>query len=138
MVELPSGPLAEIDHEFEKMALETGGMRFGLAGTSTREKLLQVTAHDICRASFGLPFKMHVTALHMQGVPYADMLALIRFVAPYSGYPSAAGALGRIREIAGELGIDTTAEPARVSDGGVDATWPIADSWLAEFVASRS
>jgi 4-carboxymuconolactone decarboxylase len=138
MVELPSGPLAEIDPEFEKMALETGGFTFGLAGTSIREKLLQVTAHDICRASFGLPFTMHVTALHMHGVPYADMLALIRFVAPYSGYPSAAGALGRIREIAGELGIDTTPEPARVSDAATSATWPIADSWLAEFVDSRA
>ncbi|MEV4113429.1 hypothetical protein [Nonomuraea sp. NPDC049695] len=113
MVDLPSGPLAAVDAEFEKMALETGGLTFGLRGTSAREKLLQVTAHDICRASFGLPFKMHVIAMNMHGVPYADMLALIRFVAPYSGYPSAAGALGRVAELAGELGLDTTAERPR-------------------------
>ncbi|NJP92572.1 dehydrogenase [Nonomuraea sp. FMUSA5-5] len=81
MVDLPSGPLAAVDAEFEKMALETGGFTFGLPGTSVREKLLQVTAHDICRASFGLPFKMHVLAMSRHGVPYADMLALIRFVA---------------------------------------------------------
>jgi 4-carboxymuconolactone decarboxylase len=138
MVDLPSSPLAAIDAEFERMALETGDFTFGLPGTSVREKLLQVTTHDICRASFGLPFKMHVMALNMHGVPYADMLALIRFVAPYSGYPSAAGALSRIADIAAELGIDTTAEPARVTEVTTNAAWPIADSWMAEFVASRT
>ncbi|NJP94820.1 dehydrogenase [Nonomuraea sp. FMUSA5-5] len=142
MVDLPSSPLAAVDTEFEKMALETGGFTFGLPGTSVREKLLQVTAHDICRASFGLPFKMHVLAMSMHGIPYADMLALIRFVAPYSGYPSAAGALGRVAEIAGELGLDTTAEPSRVTDsstgGSAGVSWPVADSWMAGFVASRT
>jgi hypothetical protein len=61
--------LAAIDPEFEKMALETGGFTFGLAGTNPREKLLQVTAHDICRASFGLPFKMHVMAIICMASP---------------------------------------------------------------------
>jgi 4-carboxymuconolactone decarboxylase len=138
MVDLPSGPLADIDLEFEKMALETGGFTFGLPGTSAREKLLQVTAHDICRASFGLPFKMHIIALNMHGVPYADMLALIRFVAPYSGYPSAAGALGRVAEIAAEISLDTSAEPGKVADSSPDAAWPVSDPWMAEFLASRT
>ncbi|MEW9555532.1 hypothetical protein [Nonomuraea sp. NPDC050783] len=138
MLDLPSGPLATVDAEFEKMALETGEFTFGLAGTSVREKLLQVTAHDICRAGFGLPFKMHVIALDRHGVPYADMLALIRFVAPYSGYPSAAGALGRVAELAAELGLDTTAEPSLVADGSAGASWPVTDSWMAGFLASRT
>ncbi|WP_396911079.1 dehydrogenase [Mycolicibacterium sp.] len=137
MVDLPSSPLAAIDPEFETLALETGSLTFGLPGTSPREKLLQVTAHDICRASFGLPFTMHVTALTMHAVPYADILALIRFVAPYSGYPSAAGALGRVAEIATELGIDTTAEPPGVAEDSTDVNWSVSDPWLAEFCGSR-
>jgi alkylhydroperoxidase/carboxymuconolactone decarboxylase family protein YurZ len=137
VVDLPSSPLANIDPEFEKMALETGGFTFGLAGTSTREKLMQVTAHDICRASFGLPFALHITALNMHGVSYGDMLALIRFVAPYSGYPSAAGALGQVAQIAEELGLDTTAEPSEVADKPSDAVWPVTDPWMGEFLASR-
>jgi 4-carboxymuconolactone decarboxylase len=137
MVDLPSSPLAVIDLEFEKMALETGGFTFGLLGTSVREKLMQVTAHDICRANLGLPFKMHIIAMDMHGVPYADMLALIRFVAPYSGYPLAAGALGRIAEIAAELRLDTTAGPPRVTDASAGAEWQVSDKWMSEFVASR-
>lgn len=138
MVDLPSGPLADIDLEFERMALETGGLTFGLPGTSPREKLLQVTAHDICRASFGLPYKMHVIAMNMHGIPYADMLALIRFVAPYSGYPSAAGALGRLAELAAELHIDGAGEPSRVANGSPGAAWEVSDPWMAGFLASRT
>ncbi|WP_454792741.1 carboxymuconolactone decarboxylase family protein [Mycolicibacterium lutetiense] len=137
MVDLPSSPLADIDPEFEKLALETGGLTFGLPGSTPREKLLQVTAHDICRANFGLPFRMHITALTMHGVPYADILSLIRFVAPYAGYPSAAGALGRVAEIAAGLGIDTTTERSRVTGETADVTLPVADPWMAEFCASR-
>jgi alkylhydroperoxidase/carboxymuconolactone decarboxylase family protein YurZ len=49
---------------------------------------------------------MHLmAATKMHGVPYADVLALIRFVAPYSGYPAAADALGALPEIARNLGV---------------------------------
>ncbi|MEO3892232.1 hypothetical protein [Nonomuraea sp. B5E05] len=138
MVDLPSGPLAEVDLEFQKMALETGGFTFGLAGTSVREKLLQVTAHDICRGHLGLAFTMHITALDMHGVPYADMLALIRFVAPYAGYPAAADALSRVAQVAAERGLDTTPQPSRVAESSPGAAWPVDDPWLAEFLASRT
>jgi alkylhydroperoxidase/carboxymuconolactone decarboxylase family protein YurZ len=74
----------------------------------------------------------------MHGVAYADMLALIRFVAPYSGYPSAAGALGRIAEIATELNIDTSSEPQRVAASSAGPVWPVADSWMADFIESRT
>ncbi|MEU8801005.1 hypothetical protein [Spirillospora sp. NPDC048819] len=110
MVDLPSSPLAEVDAIFEQMALETGSRTFGLAGTSSREKFLQLIAHDVCRLNLGLAFKMHVmAAVKMHSVPYADVLAVIRFIAPYSGYPAAADALGRLPAIAVELGLDTTA-----------------------------
>ncbi|MCF6468697.1 dehydrogenase [Nonomuraea sp. MG754425] len=138
MVDLPSGPLAEVDLEFQKMALETAGLTFALAGTGVREKLLQVTAHDICRGHLGLAFSMHVTALHAHGVPYADVLALIRFVAPYAGYPAAADALGRLAEVAAGLGLDTTPEPSRVAAGTSAPGWPAGDPWLAGFLASRT
>ncbi|HWD81363.1 MAG TPA: hypothetical protein VG497_20855 [Kribbella sp.] len=137
MVDLPSSPLALTDPDFEEMALQTGDLTFGLPGTTPREKLLQVTAHDICRAGFGLPFKMHVMGMHMHGVPYVDMLALIRFVAVYAGYPSAAGALGAIGPIADELGIERTTAPSRQVDDQPGVTVPVNDPWLAGFIDSR-
>jgi 4-carboxymuconolactone decarboxylase len=48
MVDLPSSPLAACDPQFEKMALETGGLTYELTGTSLREKLLQNITNDIC------------------------------------------------------------------------------------------
>jgi hypothetical protein len=56
MVDLPSSPLAAIDPQFETMALETGGLTYGLTGTSVREKLLQDIANDVCRLHLGLAF----------------------------------------------------------------------------------
>ncbi|WP_188193557.1 carboxymuconolactone decarboxylase family protein [Nonomuraea sp. SYSU D8015] len=139
MVDLPSSPLAEVDAEFETMALETGGFTFGLRHTTTREKLLQVAAHDICLANVGLAFKMHVMAAHQHGASYADLLALIRFVAPYSGYPAAASALSALKQYAGELGLEVAADtdPGRGVPAGQEAVWPVADSWMADFLASR-
>ncbi|NIK62167.1 hypothetical protein [Kribbella shirazensis] len=97
-----------MDPVFEQMALETGSRTFGLRGPSVREKFLQLLAHDVCRLNLGMAFRMHVmAATKMHGVPYADVLAVIRFVAPYSGYPAAADALGRLPEIAKVLGLDT-------------------------------
>jgi len=56
MVYLPSQPLGDIDPEFQKIALETGGLTYGLEGTSTREKLLLNLANDVCREHLGLAF----------------------------------------------------------------------------------
>jgi hypothetical protein len=50
---------------------------------------------------------MHVTAAQMHGLSYAELLAAIRFIAPYSGYPAAADALARLNQIATEIGMDT-------------------------------
>jgi alkylhydroperoxidase/carboxymuconolactone decarboxylase family protein YurZ len=137
-VDLPSGPLAAVDPEFERMALETGAFTYGLGGTSVREKLLQVLADDVCRAHLGLAFRMHVTA-KMHGIPYGDLLALLRFVAPYAGYPAAADALGRLGALASEIGFDTSvaAEPEREA-ARPDPALRSSDEWMARFLASRT
>jgi 4-carboxymuconolactone decarboxylase len=138
MVDLPSKPLADVDPEFETMALQTGAFTYELHGTSVREKLLQNLANDICRLHLGLAFRLHVQAATMHGIPYADLLALIRFTAPYAGYPAAADALGRLGELAGELGIDTTADdPGRADPRGVEH-FRSDDAWMAQFVADRT
>jgi alkylhydroperoxidase/carboxymuconolactone decarboxylase family protein YurZ len=138
-VDLPSSPLAAVDPEFERMALETGAFTYGLSGTSVREKLLQVIANDVCRGHLGLAFRMHVMAAKMHRIPYADLLALLRFVAPYAGYPAAADALGRLGAVGAELGFDTTAEQESERDSAEpEPALRSTDDWMAGFVASRT
>lgn len=145
MVDLPSSPLGEVDPVFEQMALETGSFTYGLEGTSVREKFLQLITNDICRLNLGLAFRMHVmAATKMHGVPYADVLAVIRFVAPYAGYPAAADALGILPKIAAELDLDTGVTPDAERDpvNGGRAGQPVAapdcpDPWMTEFLTSR-
>jgi 4-carboxymuconolactone decarboxylase len=138
-VDLPSSPLGAVDPEFERMALETGAFTYGLPGTSVREKLVQVIAADVCRGHLGLAFRLHVTAARMHGIPYADLLALLRFVAPYTGYPAAADALGRLGALGAELGFDTAAQVGEGEAAGEpDPALRSSDEWMAEFLASRS
>jgi alkylhydroperoxidase/carboxymuconolactone decarboxylase family protein YurZ len=138
-VDLPSSPLAAVDPEFERMALETGAFTYGLPGTRVREKLLQVIAADVCRGHLGLAFRMHVTAAGMHGIPYGDLLSLHRFVAPYAGYPAAADALGRLGALGAELGLDTAAEVGEgEAAGDPDPALRSSDEWMAGFLASRT
>jgi 4-carboxymuconolactone decarboxylase len=140
-VDLPSGPLAEVDTEFEKMALETGGLTFALTGTSVREKLLQNLTQDICRSQLGLAFRMHVTAAKMHGIGYADLLAAIRFIAPYAGYPAAADALARVKQVAAEIGMDTDdlgEPPPPAGDSKPVESLESTDEWMIEFLTSRT
>jgi 4-carboxymuconolactone decarboxylase len=145
MVDLPSSPLAAVDPEFEKMGLETGGFTFGLSGTSVREKLLQVISNDVCRGHLGLAYRMHLMAAKMHGIPYTDLLALLRFVAPYAGYPAAADALERLGALGPEIGFDTAVEPEPGERPAAD-TWSeradpaleSADEWMKRFVVSRT
>lgn len=134
-MDLPSSPLGELDPQFEKLGLEVAAFTFGLPGTSAREKLLQTMTLDICRPHLGLAFRMHVTAATMHGVTYAELLAAIRFVAPYSGYPAAADALARLTQIATEIGMDTSdlGDPP-TSDAAVVGCPETTDEWTAEFV----
>src|SRR5829696_4696818 len=90
MVDLPSQPLGDIDPEFQKIALETGELTYALSGTSTREKLLINLVNDVCREHLGLAFRLHIQAALSHGVPFADLLGVVRFIGPYAGYPAAA------------------------------------------------
>jgi hypothetical protein len=49
-------------------------------------------------------------------IPYPDLLALVRFVAPFAGYPAAADTLARLGELAVELGMDTRPDDSGRSD----------------------
>ncbi|OBF02138.1 carboxymuconolactone decarboxylase family protein [Mycobacterium sp. 852002-10029_SCH5224772] len=136
-MDLPSSPLGELDPQFEKLGVEVAAFTFGLPGTSVREKLLQTLTLDICRSHLGLAFRMHVTAGTMNGLTYAELLAAIRFVAPYSGYPAAADALARFTEIATEIGLDTGdlgEEPTLGAMNNAAGRLDIADEWTANFV----
>ncbi len=148
MVDLPSQPLGDIDSEFEKIALETGELTYGLSGTSTREKLLLNLANDVCREHFGLAFRLHVQAALFHGVPFSDILGVVRFMSPYAGYPAAADALERLGGIGAELGVDVR---SAATDAGVDSSsvapdqrlragegFDTTDEWLVGFITSRT
>ena len=145
MVDLPSQPLGDIDPEFQKIALETGGLTYGLSGTSTREKLLINLANDVCREHLGLAFRLHVHAALSHGVPFADLLGVVRFIGPYAGYPAAA--LERLGAIAAELETDLRSAADKASIDGSsrlpdkhlrpDEGFETTDEWLASFIASR-
>ncbi|WP_232070755.1 carboxymuconolactone decarboxylase family protein [Mycobacterium lacus] len=135
-VDLPSSPLGEVDPQFEKLALDVVAFTFGLPGTSIREKLLQNLTLDVCRSHTGLAFRMHLTAAKMHGVAYADPLAAIRFIAPHSGYPAAADALARLKEVATEIGMDTSDLGEKPTPGAVDNVMrrlDTTDEWTTRF-----
>jgi 4-carboxymuconolactone decarboxylase len=95
-----------------------------------------------------LAFRLHVQAALSHGVPFSDILGVIRFIGPYAGYPAAADALARLGAIGAELGIDVRSAAAEASvdsssgapdqhlrpDEGSETT----DEWLAGFIASRT
>jgi 4-carboxymuconolactone decarboxylase len=148
MVDLPSQPLGDIDPEFQKIALETGELTYGLSGTSVREKLLLNLANDVCREHLGLAFRLHVQAALSHGVPISDVLGVVRFIGPYAGYPAAADALERLAAVAAELGIDLRTAAAEASVDGSstllekhlrpDEGFATTDEWMADFIASRT
>ena len=147
MVDLPSQPLGDIDPEFQKIALETGGLTYNLSGTSTREKLLLNLANDVCREHFGLAFRLHVQAALSHGVPISDVLGVVRFMGPYAGYPAAADAFGHLGDIGVELGIDLRKAATEAAVDGSsgspdehlrpDEGFETTDEWLVGFIASR-
>ncbi len=148
MIDLPSQPLGDIDPEFQKIALESGGLTYGLPGTTTREKLLLNLANDVCREHFGLAFRLHVQAALSHGVPFSDILGVVRFIGPYAGYPAAADALERLAAVGAELGVDVRSVAAEASvDGSSEAPderlrpdegFETTDEWLAGFIESRT
>jgi 4-carboxymuconolactone decarboxylase len=148
MVDLPSQPLAELDLRFERIALETGSSTYQIPGTSTREKLFQCLADDICRGHLGLAYEMHIRAALSYEVPIEDIVALIRFMGPFAGYPASADALARAVEAASALGLaDHDPQADHAGTGPLPELPPLdgpapretsADDWLAGFVESRT
>ncbi|KRV48865.1 hypothetical protein AQ490_23710 [Wenjunlia vitaminophila] len=145
MVELPSQPLAEIDPEFQKLGLETGGMTFRLPHLSVRQKVLLCLANDICRGHSALALRLHMQAAMMHGIPFADVLALVRFIAPYAGYAASADALAYLGALRAQL--DPDAAPAAAEPPTVDADDAAdeapkygltSDEWVAGFIDSRT
>jgi 4-carboxymuconolactone decarboxylase len=123
-------------------------LTYGLSGTSTREKLLLNLANDVCGDHFGLAFRLHVQAALSHGMPFSDVLGVVRFIGPYAGYPAAADALERLGGLAAELGVDVRSVAAEVGrDGSLgapdqrlrpDEGFDTRDEWLAGFIASRT
>jgi 4-carboxymuconolactone decarboxylase len=145
MVDLPSGPLTEIDPQFEQIALETGELTWGLPGISLREKSLLCLANDVCRQHLGVALRLHVQAALDNGVAFADLFALVRFVAPYAGYPASAEALASLAAAGTQFGAD--GNPAAVEAPGDAASGqPLersyghltTDEWMAGFLTSRT
>jgi len=143
LVELPSSPLGEADPAFESIALETAHVTFQLPGTTVREKLLQNIAQDVVRNQLGLAFRLHVKAAQMHEVPTAHLFALLRFIAPLTGYPAAAEAVGSLADLVGtDVG---AAEPTAGTPNspGPGQSVPralltrMADPWLSAFMAAR-
>ncbi|HEX6445628.1 MAG TPA: carboxymuconolactone decarboxylase family protein [Streptosporangiales bacterium] len=146
MLELPSGPLQERDPRFERLALDVGELTYALPGLGYREKLLLCLAGDVCRGHLGLALRLHVQALLAHGVPFADLLATVRFVAPYAGYPASAEALAALSAIGAELG--AAAEDGADAAAGLDGTErdeaaalyepSTTDDWFTRFAASTT
>ena len=142
-VELPSSPLGEADPALEALALETGRLAFQLARTSVREKLLQNIAQDAVRSQLGLAFRLHVTAAQMHDVPTAHLFALLRFVAPLTGYPAAAEAVGALADLIGadrgaaDLAADELDAPGSERSVPRALLADTADQWLSAFMVSR-
>lgn len=83
------------------------------------------------------------------GVPFSTLVAAVRFIGPYAGYPAAADAIARLPAVGAKLDVDTCAA-AVAQDAGdgsrsaSDTANPVADGiattdpWLAGFTASRT
>ena len=142
MVDLPSQPLKELDPQFEKVALETGAFTYGIQSTTPGEKLLFCIANDICRGHLGLAYRLHVTAAIAHGMSIATIMATVRFMGPYAGYPASADALAALGTLAAEVGLDLNETsdaqddvPTRPEHGQLFGS---EDTWLHEFVVNRT
>lgn len=80
--------------------------------------------NDICRQHLGLAFSLHVQAALAQEIPLSDVLAVIRFIAPYVGYPACADALARLNAIAADRGFDIRAAALAETSATPDASTP--------------
>jgi 4-carboxymuconolactone decarboxylase len=88
-----------LDPEFGRMAAEVGMHAWSLPQLTMREKAFVFLAADLCTANVGFPLLTHVQMASVNGVSVPECVAAIRHLAPYVGYPTAAVALQRLREL---------------------------------------
>jgi len=98
-MELPSGPIGEIDPDFERTALAVGTAMWSIEGLSMREKALLCIASNVCGPSLGISFALHVRMAKANGVDREAIRETVRHLAPYCGYPSALEALAALARI---------------------------------------
>jgi alkylhydroperoxidase/carboxymuconolactone decarboxylase family protein YurZ len=91
--------VAALDPEFGRMAAEVGMHAWSLPQLTMREKTFVFIAADLCTANVGFPLLTHVQMAGANGVSVPECVAVIRHLAPYVGYPTAAVALQQLRQL---------------------------------------
>ncbi len=91
--------VAALDADFAEMAIAVGRHAWGLPQLTMREKAFVFLAADMCTHGLGFPLQTHVEMARSQGVSVATLREVVRHLAPYVGYPTAAEALARLGEI---------------------------------------
>ncbi|MEV1004957.1 carboxymuconolactone decarboxylase family protein [Nonomuraea sp. NPDC050202] len=141
--------IASLDADFGAMAVKRGRYAWGLPQLSMREKAFVFVAADLCCRALQFPLQTHVMMALSNGVKLEDIREVVRHLAPYVGYPTAAETLMRLIEIekaAGEAGLATNDEnsgtpqgqpqEARLPDGAVQQLKAL-DEDFAAFVQEQ-
>jgi 4-carboxymuconolactone decarboxylase len=89
----------DLDPAFGPMAEAIGEHAWGLPELSFRDKTFIFLAGDLCNRNLQMPIEAHVRVGLLNGVTFAAVREIIRHLAPYVGYPTAAQALMRVAEI---------------------------------------
>ncbi|TMR42425.1 dehydrogenase [Actinomadura geliboluensis] len=107
--------ITALDADFGAMAVKRGRYAWGLPDLTMREKAIVFVAADLCSRGLQFPLQAHVTMALSNGVELEVIREAVRHLAPYAGYPTAAEALMRLREIEAATG------GAGADAGGADA-----------------
>lgn len=94
-----------LDPVFAQIVVATSDHSWALPQLTDREKVFLKVVADVCNATLGLPFEIHVNAGLACGVSTADLRALLRFVSYDTGYPAALAAFDRLAEIEAAAGL---------------------------------
>lgn len=137
----------DLDPAFGAMAEKIGEHAWGLPDLSFREKTFAFIAGDLCNRNLQMPLETHIRVGLLNGVPLSSVREAIRHLAPYVGYPTAAEALMRVKQVEGSepptaaemVEAATTAEvklPDQVAER-IDAVDPHFATWYREQFEQR-
>jgi alkylhydroperoxidase/carboxymuconolactone decarboxylase family protein YurZ len=108
--------LSELDPAYAQMFSATVGHARAVPELTEREKtFLSVTA-DVCHASLGSVFEVHVRTGLADGVSTADIRSLLRFISYDCGYHVAAAGFERLAELEAAHGIAPVAAELLADD----------------------